>query len=179
MDNIALVSRVLSIMTVLGQGFLIIGLIVFVAARRDLGSRFRDFLWRRATVLSLLVVLVAILGSLFYSEVAGYNPCELCWYQRVAMYPLLALLAISLFRDDRAALDYSLALAVIGLMFSLYHNYLFFGNSALGLCTADGSGTSCLIQYVTEFNYVTIPVMALTAFLLLIFFLVIGRRRVK
>lgn len=179
MDNIALVSRGLSVLTVLAQIFLVLGLIVFVSARRDLGSRFRDFLWRRAAVLSLFVVVVATLGSLYYSEIAGYNPCELCWYQRLGMYPLLMLLSLNLFRNDRPGLDYSLGLALIGGAFSLYHNYLFFGNSALGQCTADGSGTSCLIQYVTEFNYVTIPVMSLTAFLLIIFFLMIGRRRNK
>jgi len=108
--------------------------------------------------------------------VAGYNPCELCWYQRMAMYPLIVLLPMSMFRNDRSFLDYGLGLAIIGLTFSLYHNYLFFGNSAFGLCTADGNGAGCLVQYVTEFNYVTIPVMALTAFLLIIFFLAAGRR---
>ena len=164
-------------MTVFSQAFLLVGLLALFGVLAGFGSHLQDFIKRRAAVLSLIVASTAILGSLFYSEIAGYNPCELCWYQRIAMYPLLILLSMSMLRRDKAALDYSLVLALLGLIISLYHNYLFFGKSSLGLCAADGNGVSCLVQYVTEFNYITIPVMSLTAFLLIIFFLIIGRRR--
>ncbi len=173
---IELVSKILSIMTVAAQIFLVGGLIYFLAVRRDRGNRFRGFLWRRGPFLAFLVALAATLGSLFYSQVAGYPPCDLCWYQRIAMYPLVVLLAMSLMKKDRSVLDYGLALLIIGALLSLYHNYLYYGRSALAACTISGSGVSCLAQYVTEFNYVTIPIMALSAFLLMIFLLSVARR---
>ena len=72
--------------------------------------------------LAWVVALVATLGSLYLSEVRGYQPCILCWYQRIAMYPLSLLLGIAAFRDDLDIRRYAMPLAGIGLLTSLYQN---------------------------------------------------------
>lgn len=163
-------------LTVLLQIFLFFGIIYFW-----LFSRHNNRLWldlrEKGANLALIIAMTATLGSLFYSEVAGYLPCELCWYQRIAMYPLVILIFMSIWRRERATLDYSLALAIVGLAFSGYHNYIYFKSFSLGACSLDG--VSCLAQYMTEFGYITIPVMSLTAFSAVVFLLLISNREGK
>lgn len=177
MEIVSVISRLLSILTVATQASLVMGLIAFLLLRCDRGSRFRDFLWRRALVLSFLIAAVATVGSLFYSLVAGYPPCDLCWYQRIFMYPLVITLPMAMAKKDRGAADYSLVLAVTGLIISAYHNYIYSIGSAGSVCAIGSGSVSCLARYVSDFHYVTIPVMALTAFTAIGFLLLVARRR--
>ncbi|MHB8893193.1 MAG: disulfide bond formation protein B, partial [Candidatus Limnocylindrales bacterium] len=71
--------------------------------------------------------LVATSGSLFLSEVLGYPPCVLCWYQRIAMYPLVAIIAVAILRRDARLHLYVLPLSLVGLAIALYHNLLYIG----------------------------------------------------
>jgi len=175
MDILNLANKLLSALTILLQVFLFFSIIYFLLFRK-----YNNRLWlgikEKGATLALIIAMAATLGSLFYSEVAGYLPCELCWYQRIAMYPLVILIFMSIWRRERAALDYSLILAVIGLAFSGYHNYIYFKSSS-GVCSLDG--VSCLTQYMTEFSYITIPVMSLTAFSAVVFLLLISNREGK
>ncbi len=116
----------------------------------------------------------AVAASLLYSEIAGYAPCVLCWWQRVFMYPLVPLLGLALFCKDRDAVRYGWALAVPGALLALYHTALSY-LSTDGAC--DPSGVSCAARYVWEFGYVTIPLMSLTAFVVVLAALFVARRR--
>jgi disulfide bond formation protein DsbB len=78
------------------------------------------------TYLALLQSLIAIAGSLFFSEVMKLPPCSLCWYQRMAMYPLGFILAVSIVKRDHAALTYGLPLALGGFCVAIYHNLLYY-----------------------------------------------------
>jgi disulfide bond formation protein DsbB len=110
-----------------------------------------------------LTSLVATLGSLFFSEVMRFPPCTLCWYQRVCMYPLVAVSTVGLLRRDRAAPLYAWPLALAGLGVAIYHNLLYYHliPESIVPCT---TGVSCTSRQVEWLGFVTIPLMSLTAF---------------
>lgn len=112
--------------------------------------------------LALTVATVATAGSLYYSEVAGYPPCELCWYQRICMYPLVPVLAVGLWRRGRAAGWYALPLAVVGLGVSAYHYYLQLFDSGSSSCDPSAP---CAFQWVDALGFASIPFMAGCGFL--------------
>ena len=114
--------------------------------------------------LAFVVALVATLGSLYLSEVAGLVPCTLCWFQRAAMYPLAVVLGVAAFRRDLAVRPYAIALAGAGTAISTYH-YLLERFPALdaGACDPDNP---CTLTWVWRFHYLSIPLMAGTAFTL-------------
>jgi disulfide bond formation protein DsbB len=117
-------------------------------------------------VLGFCVAAVATLGSLYFSEVAHFVPCRLCWYQRICMYPLVPLLGMAAFRRDLGIRLYAGALAGIGALISTYHVLLErFPSLEGGVCEATNP---CTIIWVERFGYLTIPAMALSAFALLL-----------
>lgn len=119
-----------------------------------------------APALALLVALVATLGSLYYSEVRGFIPCTLCWYQRILMYPLVAILLVGLVRRDPGLAAYVLPLSLLGILFSSYHYTLQLGLWG-GESAACRVGVPCSGRYVNYLGFITIPLQALTAFLLI------------
>ena len=113
-----------------------------------------------------LVSVVATLGSLYFSEIKGFIPCELCWFQRIFMYPLAIILGIAAYDNDKKLKKYVLPLSVIGGLISLYH-YLVQkvpGFASIKPCV---QGVPCNMQYINWFGFVTIPFLALTAFTLI------------
>lgn len=123
-------------------------------------SSLRQLGFRNGVGLAGLVALTATTGSLVYSEYYMFEPCRLCWYQRIAMYPLVLALAIGWWKDDRAVVRYVVPPAVVGAGFSLWH----LANQWLLTESTCDVGASCAIRYVTEFGFVTIPFMALGGF---------------
>ncbi len=113
-----------------------------------------------------LVALVATLGSLYLSEIVHYPPCTLCWLQRIAMYPLVVVLGIGALRDDAGVRWYALPLAASGAGLALYHAVL---QRVPGLqgATSCSASAPCDVMWLREFGFVSIPVMALGAFLLI------------
>jgi disulfide bond formation protein DsbB len=109
----------------------------------------------------------ATAGSLYYSQIRHFEPCQLCWYQRIFMYPTAVLLVVALVKGDTLVRRYVLPLAAIGASISIYHNYIqiFPDLDAGGAC---GFGPSCSGKYINVFNNVSIPVMALSAFFMII-----------
>ena len=116
--------------------------------------------------LAFAVAAVATAGSLYFSEVAHFPPCELCWYQRIAMYPLVPLLGIATRRRDRAIRPYAAVLAAAGALVATYHVLLErFPRLESGACDPTNP---CTLIWVNRFGYLTIPAMALTAFVLIL-----------
>ena len=111
--------------------------------------------------------LVAMLGSLYFSEIQGWAPCILCWYQRIAMYPLVAVIGAGIFLEDTKTKYYALPLAIIGGLIALYHNFLQWGviSESLAQCTA---GVSCLAEYNTLLGFITIPLLSFLSFVAVI-----------
>lgn len=119
--------------------------------------------------ITFLQAVVAMAGSLFFSEVWHLVPCVLCWYQRITMYPIVALALVAMWRKDDKAYQYILPLSVIGLVISTYHNILYYAVNWgirpdwVGPCQA---GISCTTAYFEWFGFITIPLMSWTAHLI-------------
>jgi hypothetical protein len=113
--------------------------------------------------IAFLVAATATAGSLYFSEVANYVPCQLCWYQRIAMYSLAPILLVAAIRHDRSVRWYAGPLAAGGAVISTYH-YLIEWRPSLegGAC---GLGPSCAAIWFREFGFVTLAFMALCGFL--------------
>jgi disulfide bond formation protein DsbB len=119
-----------------------------------------------ALPLAAVVAATSMLGSLVFSEVLGYPPCTLCWYQRIAMYPLAPILGIAAVRRDLGIRPYAWVLAGSGAVISIYH-YIIQWVPDLD-ATACAVDNPCTAVFVREFGFVSIPFMALAGFLAII-----------
>lgn len=126
-------------------------------------SSYTDIFVRSTLYLALAVAMVAMLGSLYFSEVEGYVPCVLCWYQRILMYPLVAIFIIGLLRLDSNLPYYVLSLSLLGQAVSTYH-YLLQKTTLLGAPTVCRAGVSCITAYINWLGFITIPFLAMIAF---------------
>ena len=139
----------------------LVGLVV-PAARGPIRA-LRDNLSGGELWIAWLFALAATLGSLFFSEYSHFIPCRLCWFQRIAMYPMVVVLLIGAIRRDfRGAALSVLPLSVLGAAVSIYHIYIENNPSAeTPGCTV---GAPCSTKWIDRFGYITIPTLALTAF---------------
>ncbi|MBM7607350.1 disulfide bond formation protein DsbB [Lysinibacillus composti] len=110
-----------------------------------------------------IVSIIAMTGSLFFSEKMGFIPCTLCWYQRILMYPLVIFLGIAFYRNDRDIFKYILPLSVIGIVISGYH-YALQKIPSLHEFSTCTNGVPCSGQYINWLGFITIPFLAFVAF---------------
>ena len=167
-----MVSTTLAAAAIVIQVVLAVVLVVAIAAlwspgARRLLSEARDSLLGGELWVAWGFALVATLGSLFFSEVPQFIPCRLCWFQRIGMYPLAALLLIAAIRRDyRGGALYGLPCAVFGALVAIYHIYIEYHPEAeTAGCKI---GAPCTTKWIDKLGYITIPVLALTAFLAII-----------
>ena len=160
-----------AILALIAFAFVAVVLVVRVAA---LGSSAAHRWYRaigaviepNALGMAFVVATLATIGSLYFSEVAHFDPCRLCWYQRIAMYPLVVILGIAAVRRDPDVGLYVRVLAGIGALISVYHLALeWIPALDTGAC---GIGPSCTVIWFREFGFVSLPMLALAAFLLII-----------
>jgi disulfide bond formation protein DsbB len=165
-DQVSLFLALLAVLAEIGSLVLVVTLIAHAA--RPAAAWPRDVLSSvspLALVLAAVVAAVAMLGSLYFSEVAHFPPCRLCWYQRICMYPLVPILAIAAARRDRAVRWYALPLAVIGAAISTWHILVErFPSLESGACDP---ANPCTIIWVEKLGYLTIPTMALSGFVVI------------
>lgn len=166
------VSTALAAAAIVIQVLLAIVLVVAIAAIWSKGARrllaeARDTLAGSELWIAWAFALVATAGSLFFSEVSQFIPCRLCWFQRIGMYPLAAILLIAAVRrDTRGGALYGLPLAVFGAIVSIYHIYIEHHPEAeTASCKI---GAPCATKWIEKLGYITIPTLALTAFLAII-----------
>jgi disulfide bond formation protein DsbB len=161
----------LSVLGVVGQVLALAFLVLAAGALAGFPgplAGLRSALWGYELWLAFLVSSVATGGSLFFSEIAGFIPCELCWYQRICMYPLSIITLLAAIRGDFRIAKYLFPLPVVGACISVYH--LLVENRVVGQsnqCLVSAPG-GCATKWIDEFGYITIPTLALTAFVLLI-----------
>jgi disulfide bond formation protein DsbB len=133
------------------------------------------------TTLAWAQSFIATMGSLYFSEVMHFPPCVLCWYQRILMYPLVAIIAVGIFTKDRKLPLYVLPLTILGWIIALYHNLLYYHilSESLAPCVA---GVSCTTRFFSWFGFITIPLLSLIAFTVInacmIGILLVQRKRV-
>jgi len=161
---IQIVIKTLAILTLFSQiAFLIL---LFT-------KKIQKKLARYSLHLVLIISSVATLGSLFFSEVAQFAPCVLCWYQRIFMYPQPLLIALALFKKNKELLlPYLQLLNIIGATIALYH-YILQKLPAPLVCSTNS--ISCTKNVAFYFSYISIPMMALTAFIINLYLLKIKK----
>lgn len=123
---------------------------------------------------SWLVAAISTAGSLFFSEVMELVPCVLCWYQRIFMFPLAVILLVGLHPLDLRVVRYALPVAVIGLLFTVYHTLLFYGFIPENLQPCSKGG-SCSDATMELFGFLPIPLLSLASFLIIIILLLKAR----
>ena len=142
----------------------------YVMRLRDIGRRGRELLLGVESVkraapayAAWVIALLATVGSLFFSEVMGLPPCVLCWYQRIAMYPLVLIIGTGIAARDGRMRAYALPLCLAGLAVSAYHNLLYYGfiPETLTPCT---EGASCTERQIEWLGFITIPLLGLASF---------------
>jgi disulfide bond formation protein DsbB len=114
--------------------------------------------------LAWVIALISTVGSLFFSEVMGLPPCALCWYQRVAVYPLVLVIGTGIVMRDGRMKYYALPLCLAGLAVAVYHNLLYYGVIPETL-TPCSQGASCAERQIEWLGFITIPLMGLAAFI--------------
>jgi len=127
---------------------------------------------------SWLIATLATAASLFFSEVMDLVPCVLCWYQRIFMFPLAVILLVGLHPLDVRVVRYALPIAVIGLLFTVYHCLLFYGFIPENLQPCS-EGVSCADASMELFGFLPIPLLSLVAFISIIILLLKARATAK
>lgn len=185
MNLTPVVTQILATLTLASDIALVASLFIFLFVARGKLTRFIKIpvfstIAQNARSLSFIVALVSMLGSLFFSDIAGFEPCKLCWYQRILMYPQVLLLGFAIAKDDRKhIIDYCLGLSGLGVIIATYHYWLQRGGNEFIPCSTVGYSVSCAKTFVMSYGYITIPFMALSAFLLIFCAMMLMRASAK
>ena len=145
---------------VLISNILFVFFVLAIFFRKSWGKSIAVFLGENAILFGFLTILASIAGSLFYSNIVGYDPCILCWWQRIFIYPQAIIFFVAMMIKDKKVFSYIVPMAIIVLLISLYHSYLQMGGTSVIPC--DAVGPSCSKVYVMAYGYITIPFMAVT-----------------
>lgn len=160
-----------ALLAIAAQLTVLVALVLWIGGRFSpalarAGSSARETLGHSGLWFAWIVALIATLGSLYLSEVAHFIPCELCWYQRIAMYPLAVLLLVAAIKRSTEIARATLPLIAIGAAISTYHYLLERFPTMAGAATCDPAAP-CTIVWIWRFHYLSIPAMALSGFLLI------------
>lgn len=170
---VPVVHGILSWLTLIGTIFVALAILSFIATRFvkiPLAKRIWAFMKKHAIGLAFIIALIATSGSLFYSEVAGYDPCRLCWYQRIFVYPMVILFGIAHLKKDKRIFGYAAPLAIIAGLIAAYHYSIQMRAVATpGISDAcSATGASCVSSEFFAFGFITIPFMDLIACILIL-----------
>ncbi len=124
---------------------------------------------RYSLYIAWLVACFATLCSLYYSDIRNLEPCHLCWYQRICLFPLIILLGLGAYRGFLGIARYTLPQVIIGFCFALYQIGIqeIPGWNPINMC---GSGPSCADK-VSILGPITIPMCSTIGFIVIGFFL--------
>ena len=125
----------------------------------------RAFVLRRGPWLAFAIAAIAVTGSLYYSEIAHFTPCEMCWLQRGVMYPLAVILLVAAIRRDVNAWRYVIPIAALGLLFSTYHYQLELFPEQPSMCSTT---VPCSVRFVEVYGFVSLAFMAGAVFISII-----------
>jgi disulfide bond formation protein DsbB len=158
----------------LGTVALQLGIIVLIVGIITRAS-FVALVAKHAHILLAVIFIGGAVGSLIYEHIFLYPPCILCWYQRLAIFPIAFLAVTGNIKNNIVLRKQILMLAIYGFAVSLFHNYLdIFQPAGLDVCGTDG--ISCSARYVYEFGYITIPMMSGTILLAGILLMIVLKR---
>jgi disulfide bond formation protein DsbB len=170
MDDVEVANPFFTILTLVANAAVVVAVLLGIGALvsgsvRSIAVRLVDRVGPSARVLAWLVAAVATVGSLYYSEIADFVPCRLCWFQRICMYPLAAILLVGLLLRDHRVRWYAAPFVVVGAPIALYHWLVERGVFAdSDACSAT---VPCAVPWFEELGFVTLAFMALSGFLLI------------
>jgi disulfide bond formation protein DsbB len=169
----------LAALGVVGQVIAAVGILIALAALGGMAKPLellRRALWGYELWAAFVVAAVATGGSLFFSEIANFVPCTLCWYQRICLYPLSIITLLAAIRGEHRIAAYLLPLPAVGACVSVYHILVENGVVAESTTCQLSAPGGCATKWINEFGYMTIPTLALTAAVLLIGLLALAAR---
>jgi disulfide bond formation protein DsbB len=171
MPDVDAATNFFLVLTIVADVVVVFAVLCALAALVSANARASVTSWARAVapqsvVFAWIVATVTTLGSLYYSEHAGFVPCELCWYQRIVMYPLVIVLGVAALRRDRAVWITTLVFVVIGAPLSLYH-WLVERVPAFEESSSCSAIAPCSTPWFEKLGFVTLAWMAMSAFLLI------------
>ncbi|HET8526486.1 MAG TPA: disulfide oxidoreductase [Actinomycetota bacterium] len=169
--SVPTMSLFFALLAIVAEVTVVVAVVLWAGGKRsarlaEVGRRAQEAVAPSAAWLAWIVALACVLGSLYLSEVAHFVPCKLCWYQRIAMYPLVVLLLVAAIRDDRAIARATLPLVAIGAGISVFHYLVERFPAMAGASTCDPTAP-CTVLWILRFHYLSIPAMALSGFLLI------------
>lgn len=138
-----------------------IGIVLFIVlwlTKSPILSKIKNY----SHIILSTIFIGSALASLIYEYGFGYEPCLLCWYQRIAIFGIAILSLTSDIRNSKLLQKQILIFSILGLVIAILHNYIDLVPTGLDIC---GAGPSCLKRYIHEFGYITIPMMSFTALL--------------
>lgn len=126
-----------------------------------------NILQKNILYVAWVIALLATLGSLYFQYILDFQPCVLCWYQRIAMYPLVIILGVGILRKDNSFLWSALPLSIVGLLIGIYQNLLYYGilPESAAPCTL---GVSCTTRYINLFGFLDVPQLSLISFIVIV-----------
>jgi disulfide bond formation protein DsbB len=171
MPNVDVTTNFFLVLTLAADAVVAIALVSAIAALVSPGARVTVISFARSVApqsvaFAWIVATVTTLGSLYYSEHAGFVPCELCWYQRIVMYPLVIVLGVAALRRDRWVWITALVFVVVGAPLSLYH-WLVERVPAFEETSSCSAAAPCNTPWFEKLGFVTLAWMAMSAFLLI------------
>lgn len=145
--------------------------VVYLSYKKDM-FKYAKCLGNYIFPIGFFVSFGGVVMSLFYSEVMHYAPCDLCWYQRVFLYPQAFLFAYAWYKKDMAVLPYSLILSIVGFAIAVYHHMLQIGFDLMKPCSSAPFAVDCAKPSFIEFGFITFPFMSAVLFGFLIMIVV-------
>ena len=133
------------------------------------------FIKENVLYIAWMTAVASMAGSLYFGEILGLTPCVLCWYQRIAMYPLVLIIGVGIVKKDRHFYDYAIPLSVIGGAIAFYQNLLYYSviQERLIPCTF---GISCVTRYINLLGFIDIPLLSLFSFIIITTALLIHKK---
>ena len=158
-------THYLALLTIIGAVFVVLFAIslVYLSCKKDIGKYARclsDYIFP----LGFFITFGGMFLTLFYEYALHYAPCDLCWYQRIFLYPQVVLFGYAWYKKDRAVLPYALVLSIFGLVIALYHHALQIGFDLMKPCSSAPFAVDCAKPSFIEFGFVTFPFMAVVLF---------------
>ena len=115
------------------------------------------------------------LASLYLSEIKHIEPCSLCWYERLSLFPLTIFLGVALYKSFFSVFSYVIAFPALGLIVSALHIALQeIPSFHPKVCS---SAVSCAIKHSIGLGAISIPMVAFATFLILVVLLCVGKPR--
>lgn len=178
-DTLNQILGVLTLASHIGLGIFFILLLIQSYTKKQIPffGKFVLFLKKNFLAFAFTVATFSTITSLFYSEIAHLPACSMCWYQRIFLFPQVFLLGMALYKKDNHIIDYGILLSLVGALLAIYHILLQNGVKLYTPCSVNTTLVSCSDQLFSYFGYITIPVMSLTAFVMILILLILARQK--